>query len=70
MILVLSRRPDQTRTRCAFGPTLSSGAAQAARLAHIKGLTNLHELGLVGTKVTAAGVAELQQALPNCTIEK
>jgi hypothetical protein len=39
-------------------------------LVHLKGLTNLKQLVLKGTKVTDAGVAELQKALPNCKISK
>jgi len=35
---------------------------------HLKGLTNLEQLHLLGTKVTAGGVKKLQQALPNCDI--
>ena len=41
-----------------------------AWLVHLKGLTNLRRLELTGTKVTAAGVADLQKELPNCKIEK
>ena len=37
-------------------------------LFHLKGLTELEELTLYGTKVTAAGIKQLQQALPNCKI--
>ena len=44
--------------------------AWPARLVHLKGLTNLETLELVSTQVTAAGVAELQQLLPNCKITK
>jgi len=36
---------------------------------HLKGLTKLKDLHLSGTKVTDAGVNQLQQALPNCKIE-
>ena len=39
-------------------------------LVHLKGLTNLQELSLYYTKVTDAGVADLQKALPNCGISK
>ena len=41
-----------------------------AGLVHLKGLTKLQVLRLAGTKITDAGVAELQQALPNCEIRK
>ena len=44
-------------------PITDTGLAELKKL---KGLTNL---SLVGTKVTAAGVVDLQQALPNCKIE-
>jgi len=36
---------------------------------HLKGLTGLKNLNLIATKVTDAGVKQLQQALPNCKIE-
>ncbi|MFB3109185.1 MAG: hypothetical protein ACE1ZE_07455, partial [Candidatus Binatia bacterium] len=39
-----------------------------AGLEHLKGLTSLEALHLHFTQVTAAGVAKLQQALPNCMI--
>ncbi|MBI3465848.1 MAG: hypothetical protein HY000_22755 [Planctomycetes bacterium] len=39
-----------------------------AGLEHLKGLKNLRELNLAGTQVTAAGVAALQAALPECKI--
>jgi hypothetical protein len=35
---------------------------------NLKGLTQLQILDLQRTKVTDAGVAKLQQALPNCKI--
>ncbi|HWA97405.1 MAG TPA: SUMF1/EgtB/PvdO family nonheme iron enzyme [Pirellulales bacterium] len=38
-------------------------------LLHLEQLTKLKTLDLAGTKVTAAGMAKLQQALPNCKIE-
>jgi len=37
-------------------------------LEHLKGLTNLKQLGLIGTNVTDAAVANLQDALPTCSI--
>ena len=40
-----------------------------AALAPLGELRNLKTLQLQGTKVTAAGIAKLQQALPNCSIE-
>ena len=40
-----------------------------AGLEHLRPLTNLKILGLRNTQVTSAGVAKLQQALPNCKIE-
>jgi hypothetical protein len=39
-----------------------------AGLVHLKGLTKLRALKLNGTNVTAGGVKQLQQALPNCKI--
>jgi len=39
-------------------------------LVRLKHLTNLKYLTLRDTKVTDAGVAELQKALPNCRIRK
>lgn len=39
-------------------------------LKYFKGLRNLRRLNLTHTKVTDKGVQELQQALPNCKIER
>ena len=39
-------------------------------LEHLKGLTKLQSLNLKQTGVTDLGVKNLQQALPNCTIER
>ena len=36
-----------------------------AGLMHLRELSNLQQLGLSGTQVTDAGVAELQEVLPN-----
>ena len=41
-----------------------------AGLEHLKGLRNLKHLVLNETRVTNVGVGKLQQALPNCRIEK
>ena len=41
-----------------------------AGLVHLKGLTDLQKLNLGGTEITAAGIADLQKALPNCKISK
>ena len=41
-----------------------------AGLVHLKGMTNLQTLNLRKTKVTTAGVADLQSALPKCGIAK
>lgn len=40
-----------------------------AGLKHLHGLKNLEQLNLRDTKVTSAGVAALQKALPNCKID-
>jgi hypothetical protein len=39
-------------------------------LVHLKGLTNLRTLNLDGTKVTGAGVRDLQRALPKAIITR
>lgn len=41
-----------------------------AGLKHLEGLTNLRELHLQRVKVTSAGLKRLQQALPNCKINR
>ena len=40
----------------------------AAKLKEVAKLQQLEHLGLLPTKVTKAGVAELQKALPKCEI--
>jgi hypothetical protein len=39
-----------------------------AGIRHLAGLPNLESLDLRRTKASAAGIAELQKALPNCKI--
>jgi len=41
-----------------------------AGLSHLKGLKNLRHVNLANTGVTSKGMEDLQQALPNTTIEK
>ena len=41
-----------------------------AGLEHLKGLNQLQRLVLVDTKVTDEGVKRLQQALPNCQVQR
>ena len=41
-----------------------------AGLVHLQDLTELTQLDLSNTKVTDAGIAELQQSLPNCKIKE
>ena len=47
---------------------LAPSAIDHAGLVHLAGLTALKTLTLYDTQVTDVGVAELQQALPNCAI--
>jgi len=49
---------------------LDSTQITDAGLEHLRGLTQLRTVDLRHTQVTDAGVAELQKALPNCTIER
>jgi hypothetical protein len=50
--------------------SLSNTHVTDVGLAHLKGLTNLNDLFLDNTQVTDKGVKELQQALPDCRIER
>ena len=47
-----------------------AGGSLTASLKELAGLKNLTELALENTKVTNAGVKELQKALPKCKIFK
>jgi len=49
--------------------TLAGSQVTDAGLVHLVGLAALRELRLSYSQVTGAGVAELQQALPNCNID-
>jgi hypothetical protein len=49
---------------------LSNTQVTDAGLRHLKGLTHLHELDLRHTQAMDKGLEELQQALPNCRIER
>jgi len=49
---------------------LGSTTVTDASVKELATLKNLTELILSSTQVTAAGVKELQKALPNCTITK
>jgi Leucine-rich repeat (LRR) protein len=47
---------------------LNTGVTDAGALDHLKTLTSLKFLRVSGTKVTAAGMAALRQALPHCIV--
>jgi len=49
---------------------LDRTAVTNAGLKHLSRSAALSELYVVGTRVTDAGVVELQQALPNCQIHR
>jgi hypothetical protein len=51
-----------------FSVNLGGTKVTDADLAHLKGLANLQELVLDGARVIAAGVGDLQRALPRCRI--
>ena len=50
--------------------TLNRTQLTDSGLAHLKGLSGLQELGLAGTKVTDAGIADFGAALPKCKIHR
>lgn len=50
-------------------PDLTFTGVTDGGLEHLAGLDHLHNLSLVFTKVSAAGVKRLQQALPECQID-
>jgi len=52
------------------GTCLQGTQIIAAGLEHLKGLTVLRTLDLVGTQVTDAGVQQLEQSLPNLRIRR
>jgi Leucine Rich Repeat (LRR) protein len=49
--------------------SLAGSGLSDAGIKHLAGLTNLESLDLRRTKATAAGISELQKALPNCKFE-
>lgn len=48
--------------------TLTGTGLSDAGIRHLEGLTKLTELDLRKTRVTAAGIDRLHQALPHCRI--
>ena len=48
--------------------SLAGSGLSDVGIKHLAGLPNLETLDLRRTKASAAGVAELQKALPNCKI--
>ncbi|MAV35037.1 MAG: hypothetical protein CMJ59_06220, partial [Planctomycetaceae bacterium] len=58
----------QGRTTLEYLNLNGTGVTDAG-LAHLAGLTKLQSISLP-KQITDAGIAELQKALPNCTIEK
>jgi len=48
--------------------SLSSQITDAG-MVHLKGLTGLQTLYLNRTKVTDAGISDLQKSLPNCRVQ-
>lgn len=66
---------DHQRRRMA-SPADAAGTARFfqpvtdAGVAHLASLTNLRELNIIDTQITATGVAALNKALPKCMIER
>ena len=48
--------------------SLAGSSLSDVGIQHLAGLTNLESLDLRRTKASAAGIAELQQALPKCQV--
>ncbi len=69
LVETLGGRVSQNEQGEVVGVRLSGPEVTDAGLAHLAGLTALKELDLTRTDVTDVGVAELQKALPNCSIE-
>ena len=61
---------EENPGRPLVGVNLRSTRVTDAGLEHLKGLTKLQTLVLFSTKVTAAGVKDLQAVLPKCSILK
>lgn len=65
--------PSRRRSSLLRLPYLRNGQAGSgltdAGIKHLVSLTNLEWLNLRGIKASAAGVAELRKALPQCQIE-
>ena len=51
-------------------PSINTNLRVRTRLKELKDLKNLKELYLADTKVTDAGVADLQKSLPECKIQR
>ena len=62
--------PAQDAQGNVVGLGLEATKITDAELVHLKGLTRLRLLKIIGSKVTAAGIAGLKKALPNCKILK
>ncbi len=51
------------------GPSPARSGLSDAGIKHLAGLAKLEALDLRRTKASAAGIAELQKALPKCKID-